>query len=84
MPLRMGSCQNRCQVESEAIYMHLCDPIPQAVYNELAHNWVIAVEGVPTATVVVVLPLRRKHVVNTVVESPAGEIKLCASHSCHV
>ena len=84
VPLRMGSSQDRCQVKSEAIYMHLCDPISQAVYDELAHNWVVAVEGVSTATVVIVLPFRRKHVVNTVVNSPAGKSKLYASHSWHV
>ena len=53
--------------------MHLCDPVPQAVHNELAHDWVIAIEGIAAATVVVVLPLWRKHVIHAIVKTPAGK-----------
>ena len=47
--------------------MHLYNPVTQAVHNEFAHNWMVAVEGVATATVVVVLPLGSQHVIDTVV-----------------
>jgi hypothetical protein len=36
------------------------------------HNGVVAVEGVAAAAEVVVLPLRRQHVVHPVVQAPAG------------
>ena len=47
--------------------MHLYNPVAQAVYNELAHDWMVAVEGVAAAAVVVVLTLWRKHIVHAVV-----------------
>ena len=47
--------------------MHLYNPVAQAVHNEFTHDWMVAVEGVATATVVVVLPLRSQHVIDTVV-----------------
>ena len=47
--------------------MHLQDPVAKAIHDELAHCRVVAVQGVAAATVVVVLPLWRKHVVDSVV-----------------
>ena len=75
MPLGVCACQDGGQIKSKPINVHLCDPVPQAVHNEFAHNRVIAVESVATATVVVILPLRCKHVVDTVVKTPAAKSK---------
>lgn len=72
VPLGVCACQDGGQVKSEPVNVHLCDPVPQAVHNEFAHDWVVAVESVTTATIVVVLPLRCKHVVNTIVKTPAA------------
>lgn len=75
VPLGVCARQDGGQVESEPINVHLCDPVPKAVHNEFAHDWVIAVESITTATIVVVLPLRCKHVVNTIVKTPATSSK---------
>ena len=75
MPLGVCTCQDGGQIKSKPINVHLCDPVPQAVNNELAHNGVVAVESVATATVVVILPLRCKHVINTIVKAPAANSK---------
>ena len=49
------------------------DPIAQAVHNEAPHHGVVAVDHVAAAAVVVVLPLRGQHVVDTVVKASAGK-----------
>lgn len=51
--------------------MHLQHPVSQAVHNELAYSGVIAIEGVATAAVVVVLAFRGQHVVHSIVQAPA-------------
>lgn len=50
-----------------------CDPELEAVQDELPDLGVVAVQGVATTTVVVVLSSGSQHVIHSVVEAPAFE-----------
>ena len=56
------------QVESESIDMIVDRPVPQALHDQLLDNRMIAVDGVPAAGKIVVIPIRRQHIVDVVVE----------------
>mmetsp|Transcript_30026 Transcript_30026/g.84734 ORF Transcript_30026/g.84734 Transcript_30026/m.84734 type:complete len:269 (+) Transcript_30026:1814-2620(+) len=73
LPRGVGAREDGGQVKAEAINVVLRHPEAQAVHNEAPHHRVVAVEGVAAAAVVVVLPLRRQHVVHPVVQPPEGD-----------
>ena len=71
MPQGVRARHDGAEIKSEPVHVHLADPVAQAVQDEAPYEWVVAVDGVPAAAVVVVLPLRRQHVVYAVVQAPA-------------
>src|SRR3954452_20534873 len=46
------ACQYRGEIESEAVHVHLLDPVPKTVQDHAAHNWVICIQRVPGAAVI--------------------------------
>ena len=43
------------EIEAKSVNVHLRDPVSQTVQDHPAHNWLVSVEGVASATVVGVL-----------------------------
>jgi hypothetical protein len=54
---RLVGRQDRCEVESEAVDVHLGDPVAKAVLDEPPHGRLVGVEGVTAARVVDVIRL---------------------------
>ena len=50
------AAQHRCQVEAEAVDVHLLHPVAQAVQHHLQHPWMLQVQGVAAAAVVLATP----------------------------
>ena len=71
----MVSSENGSQVKSEAIHSVLNGPVSQTVYDKAAHNRMITVHNVSTATEIVVVCIRRKHIVHVIVYSLEGEAR---------
>ena len=46
------SSQGGCQIEAEAVDMHLGDPVAQRIHNQLQRVWVAHIQGVTGAGVV--------------------------------
>ncbi len=70
----LGAAEDGGQVEAKAVDVHLHDPEPEAVENEVAHQGMVAVEGVAAAGVVAVIaPVVVQHVVDRVVEAAEAE-----------
>ena len=59
------------EVEAEAVHVHLLDPVPQRIHQELQRVWLPHVQRVPGARVVHVVPgiVRRRAVVRGVVDA---------------
>eukprot|EP00955_Chlamydomonas_euryale_P107561 365778-Chlamydomonas_euryale.AAC.21 len=73
----------------EPIHVVLLYPVLEAVDDELAHRWLVAVEGVAAAAVVVVLATACKHVIYAIVEAAHGKcgallVALCRVVEHHV
>ena len=51
----LPATKDRCQVEAEAVHVHLGDPVAQAIDDEVAHHRVVAVHRVAASGVVQVL-----------------------------
>mmetsp|Transcript_26266 Transcript_26266/g.42107 ORF Transcript_26266/g.42107 Transcript_26266/m.42107 type:complete len:329 (+) Transcript_26266:759-1745(+) len=89
VPLRRRACHDGRQIEPEAVYMVLRDPVPEGVDDHLAHHWMVAVEGIATSAVIVELAVVGHHVVGAVVEAAKGQRKpllvpLCSVVENHV
>ena len=69
--------QRRCQVEAEAIHVHLGDPVAQAVHDQLQDARLGRVQRVAGAGVVHVAPLlvHDQPVVRGVVDAPEAECR---------
>ena len=46
------TCKDGSEIEAKSINVHLSDPIPQAVQDHPAHDWLVSVERVAGADVV--------------------------------
>lgn len=70
------------QIEPEAVDVHLRDPVPQAVDDVVAHDWVIAVQRVSTSRKIQVLPQSFvMHIPDRVVEPAEAERRTILSPS---
>ena len=81
VPSRVRPRHDGAEIKAESIHVHLGDPVAETGGDELAYSGVVAVHGVATAAVVVVLPLRGEHVVDPVVQAPA-HARLLLSTEC--
>ncbi len=81
MPQAVCPGHYRRQVKPKPVHMKLLHPVAQAVGDKLPHVWVVAVEGVATAAVVVIFALGCQHVVDTVVQATVcvggGGVDVC-------
>ncbi len=48
------SHEHACKIKTETIYVHFSDPILETVFYKCTHKGVIAVDGIPTAGVIMV------------------------------
>ncbi len=57
------------EIEAETIDVHLGDPFDQAVEDEVAHERMIAVEGIAAAGKIVIATFFIQHVIDVVVQA---------------
>ncbi len=69
------AAEDRGEVEAEAVDVVVGRPVAQAVEHQVAHDRVVAVQRVAGAAEVVVVALRREHVVGLVVDAPEGDVR---------
>ena len=73
---RINSVMTKSLDKLAALSLHsayLSHPVPKARDDELPYDGVVAVQGVAAAAVVIILPLRRQHVVHSVVQTSAQQ-----------
>ena len=69
--------------------MVCCGPVPQTVQDEILHHRVIAVDRIAAAAEVIVVSLRRQHVIDVIVKALEGNhgtvtVSLCRVVKHHV
>ena len=65
--------QDAGQVKAEAVYPVVHRPVAQAFQNHLLDNGVIAVEGIAAAAEIIVIAVRRQHIINVIVKALEAE-----------
>ena len=63
------SSKDAGEVEAEAVNTVIDGPVTQAFQDQLLNDRMVAVQSVSTAAEIVVISVRRQHVVNVIVES---------------
>ena len=66
--------ENRGEIESEPVYVHLADPMAEAIEDHAADYGMIGIKGIPRAAVIrVARAVRLKNVVGGVVQSAEAQ-----------
>ena len=60
------------QIESESVDVIVDRPVPQTLHDQFLDDRMIAVDGIPAAGEIIVIPIRRQHIVDVVVEPLEG------------
>ena len=70
----MIASEDGCQVEAETIDVVVGDPVAEALDNHVAHIGVVAVQGVSTATEIIIMSIGRQHIIGLVVYATIGDV----------
>ena len=61
--------QDAGKVKAEAVDPVAYRPVPQAFQDHLAHDGVVAVQGIAAAAEIIVIPVGRQHIIDLIVEA---------------
>ena len=76
------SSENARKVKAEPIHMVIGHPVAKTFHNKALYNRVIAVHGIAAAGEVVVLRIRRQHVIDVIVNALKGNERAALSALC--
>ena len=50
-------------------------PVPQTLQDHLMHNRMVAIQGIAAAAEIIIVPIRRKHIVDIIIKPFKGEAR---------